>query len=317
MKNVFRIAAAAAVLLLISAAMGTAQAACPLARSIGPDNLVITAGGGPTTYAMRGVFWSFASNPGGGNPADGLGNDSGTIDPTCWIYNYPAFGPTHLDGGLGCSHWNAPGVDGCIDTDPAPRCNVILLSDQVGGVGYFAIASVGPDAGQDYIYSTVAPAGIDMAPVPKPNITGSVRNGTVSVDLNVTVPPPAAGTYLGCQSAGLQSGSRYRIYTQGLPRGSNAPTDRDLSNWSLVPTTAAGIPVGQSTTVNVACGGADTDFYLCTTLLVPTGNGNSYELVNCSQNATRVECGTTLADPIQRRPARPKGETLPDRGGRR
>jgi hypothetical protein len=339
MKNLLRVAAVGLVALAAVAMLPSAEASCPNARTIGPNAVTITTPpgsfGGPygpysVSPELKGVFWSFGTAPGGGNPSDGLGNDSGSTPQENWIYIGGYGSPATLDGGLGYSHWNAPGIDGCVDGDgtlptaDAAQCTVILLSDDDdAGQGYFALASVGPDAGQNYNFLTATGGGgITLAPTPKPNITGSTRNGGLSVQLTLNVTPgagPAAGYYLACQSAGLTSGSRYRIYTQSTPRDAGAPSgenSRDLSNWTLDPSTAGGIPVGSPTNVTVTCGGTDLDFYLCSTLLIPTGNGSFYELANCSRDATKVECGPNLAEPG--RPARPRPSTgrLPSTGRR-
>lgn len=339
MKNLLRMAAPVGLALLAVALMlPSAEASCPNARGINPSNLTLQTPGtftgpyGPYSISaeFKTVFWSFGTNP-GGLPGPG-GNDSGTIDPACLVYRAPYGDLSHLDGGLGCSHWNAAGVDGCVDADgtngtaadPA-QCTVLLFSDDDdAGIGYFALLSVGPDAGQNYDFSVATGgAGVTLAPVPKPNITGSVRSGGLSVQLTLNVSPgagPANGYYLACQQPSLTTGSRYRIYTQSTPRDAGAPTgenSRDLSNWTLEPSTAAGIPTGSPTSVTVTCGGTDLDFYLCSTLLLPAGNGSFYELANCSRDATKVECGPNLAEPA--RPGRPRPNTgrLPSTGTRR
>lgn len=341
MKTLLRIAAPVGLVLLAAAVMlPSAQAACPSARVIGPATVGFHTPGGPfatgpygpytVTPDFKGVFWSFGTNP-GGNPAVLAGADSGSIDQSCWIYPSSYGYAARFDEGA-CSHWNATGVDGCIDTDgtnaaaaDASQCMVALFTDDDdAGGGFFALASVAPDAGGNYNFATATGGGdITLAPTPKPNITGSVRNGALSVQLTVNVTPsagPAGGYYLSCQQAALTGTSRYRIYTASTPRDAGAPTgenSRDLSNWTLEPSTAAGIPTGSPTNVTVTCGGTDLDFYLCSTLLLPTGNGSFYEIANCSRDATKVECGPNLAEPG--RPARPRPNTgrLPAAGGRR
>jgi hypothetical protein len=332
MKTSTRIAILGVFALVALAASSPAEAVCGSVRSIGPPTLVINTPGGPfppyattATIDIKGAFWSF----GGGNPAEGVGNDSGTLPRYYWLYYFN--GPTTLDGRIGGSHWAAhPGIDGCIDADgsnpgaadPA-QCMVILLSDDAdNGQGYFAILSVGPDGGQNYNFATATGGGpINLAPIPKPNITGSTRNGALSVDVSVNVSlgsGPAAGQYLTCQQAALTGGARYTVYAQqtGDLNGAGAPTgadSRDLSAWSQV---AGPIPVGTPTQINLPCGGVDTEFYLCSTVEFPTGNGTFYTVNTCSQNATRVECGPNIAEPPTRRPVR-KDAQINDRGGRR
>lgn len=343
MKTLLRVAAPLALLLLAAAVVSPAQASCPLARSIGPfTTYIYTPGfphppnGGSTTPELKGSFWSFSTlgPANGGNPATGVGNDSGTIPQYNWLY-WPGYDDgtnsfaAHLvgpgpDGNYDQSHWNAAGVDGCIDNDtasPGGRCMVALLTDDDdGGTGHFALLSVGPDAGQDYDFSAATGGGnIVLAPIPKTNITNSIRNGSLSVDLtiNTQLPGgPANGLYLGCQAAALQ-GARYRVYVRDQADQSPAPggsNSRDLGNW----TAASGPhPIGASTSLNVACNGVDREFYLCSTVEFPTGNGQFYEVGNCSRNSTRVECGPNIAEPQQpRRPSTPKPGRLGQRGGR-
>jgi hypothetical protein len=336
MKTLIRIAAPAVLVLLAAGMFSPAEASCGNARGIGP-NLNIYTPGGPfppynhaVTPDLKGSFWSFNPAPGGGDPALGLGNDNGSTDQYNWLYwpGYPGYatGPfaAHLGGVTGASHWNAVGVDGCIDNDGAiagtadpAQCMVVLLTDDNDtDNGFFALLSVGPDAGQDYNFATATGGGpINLAPIPKPNITGSVRNGANSVDLtvNVQLPPgPANGLYLTCQQAAL-SGARYRIYVQDTAPITDPPggeDSRDLSQWTP---SGGPIPVGQPTNVTVTCGGVDREFFLCSTVEFPTGNGNFYEVNNCSRNSTQVECGPNMAQPPARRPGPGKTDTLPRR----
>jgi hypothetical protein len=345
MRNLIRIAAGAALVMGIIAIATPAEAACGLPRAISSLPSTIHTPGGPfnppyntSVNNLRGEFWSLASVPaGGGNPAQGPGNDSGANtghavvgEAYNWIY-VGGYGQDAFLGG-GQSHWAYAGTDGCIAFDGAVgtgtggaddpgQCMVVLLTDDDGqGHGFFALLAVAPDAGFDYRFNTAAGNGpITLAPIPKPNITGSVRNGGNSVDLSVNVPAPAAGLYLGCspaQNAAL-AGARYRVYSRNTPPNAGNDPDRDKDTW----TPAGGpFPVGQPTTINAACGGVDRDFYLCATIEVPAGNGEFFQMDTCSNDSTRIECGPNLAQPRdpRRTPSQKDDRTQPlPRGGRR
>ena len=123
----------------------------------------------------------------------------------------------------------------------------------------------------------------------------------------MSVPSAASGVYNkdGCDCAP----TGYRILQQILPRGSMPPSDRS-AGW----TDASGVvPATQGTTVTATCGAADQDVYLATELIFDSGFGTSI----VSANSSRVECGTTLADPDDKpRTPRPRLDRPNPRGGR-
>jgi hypothetical protein len=285
--------------------------------------------GGSTTYYINGVFWSF----GGGNPTYGVGNDSGYFKAYSYIVAYFGGFQTWLGGGyyggfgtfMGgpYGHWQIPGVDGCIDADgnttsiDQGECNVVLLTDEANQTGYFAALSVNPGSGGDFAYTAANgfPDQVTLAPIPKPFIVASSTVGN-TINLQVDVQPgavtPANGFYFQCHQNEILSG--YKIYVRSLPghddnskpiqidtRALNQVFGPPIAPW--VPATPNAVPFGGAPTpVSLDCSsGGDTDYYLCATLLfggVAPG-APLYELKNCSMNATKVECGPNLADPMQ------------------
>ncbi len=330
--------AAVAVAMLSLAALQPVEAACGLPRSFTTSNgaeysYLYTPGyphanGQSISDNFDGVFWSF----GGGNPGAG-GNDSGGFGPTvatgayyAWLYPGGTFGtlfyPALIYNPGGYSNWADARVDGCIDLDGSnatgldpDQCMVVLLTDEVGGVGYFALIAQAPNAGGNYFLNEAAGnSGIVLAEIPKPQITGSSAVGN-NVQLNMTVaaPPGPDGLYLNCSAAQnaaiLQS---FSLQVETTARGI-APTGVSLD-------IAGGDgTIGGGATIDVTCSDTqDTDVYVCTTL----GFESNYETSVCSRNATTVQCGPTLGDPLEIRPQprefkhRPAGRTRPaaDRG---
>lgn len=352
MKRVIPFAVGLVLVMGLAASLVPASAACTAARavtsSVGANQTFFftpgnpftptadyptTPYGGSTTYYVNGEFWSF----GGGNPAYNLGNDSGYFkgassvlgEPTWTGGGYDGGFPLFLGGALG--HWAASGVDGCVDFDGSngaqpdvSECNVVLLTDEANGVGYFTALSVNPAAGNDFIYnaSTGFSPNITLAPIPKPVIVNSVTVGS-SISVTATVNPgaiaPANGFDFKCQGANIVQG--YRIYVRQLP-GHNTPKPVQINtreiNQTLGPPLAPWVPVtapagtafGAPSVFQLDCSSAgDTDYYLCATMLFGgTAPGAArYELKNCSMNATKIECGPNMANPqpLQRRIERP------------
>lgn len=365
MKRVMQFAAIGLVLVMgLTAALNPASAACTAARAVTSavgsnvtsfftpgnpftptGNYPVTPYGGSTTYYLNGEFWSF----GGGNPQYNVGNDSGYFkglasalgEPTWTGGGYYGGFATFLGGPLG--HWAASGVDGCIDFDgtnlaqPDPaECNVVVLTDEADGTGYFTAMSVNPAAGNDFVYNSssgFAP-NVTLAPIPKPVILDSVTVGS-NITITATVNPgaiaPQNGFDFKCQAAGIVQG--YKIYVRQLP-GHNTPKPIQVNtreiNQTLGPplppwvpvTPATGTTFGAPSVFRLDCAAqGDTDFYLCATMLFGgTAPGAArYELKNCSMNATKVECGPNMAEPqpLQRRIERPDSTTPSKKTGTR
>jgi hypothetical protein len=262
----------------------------------------------PVSPNLSATFWRL----GAGDPAIGIGNDNGSFDlvGAGGVY-FPAYASSGYYGGASLVSGWQPGTDGCID---GGNCLCMLLTDTDGDNTYYAIASAQSSAtlttvlrqpGTDGSGAYAAP--IILQPVQAPQITGSTRAGT-EVVLDVNVPAPGAvynsgNTNCNCAATG------YRVLTQTLARGSMPPSDRS-SGW----VEASGVvPIGTPTQVTTSCGATDQDVYLATELVFDSGFGTSV----VSRNSSRVECGTTLADPDDKpRTPRPRLDRPSPRGQR-
>jgi hypothetical protein len=272
------------------------------------------------TAAASGVFWAL----GGGDAADGVGNDNGTWLSENWLYGYyyPGYGfaPFTL-----FTAWDAPGVDGCINLTGGlgspGTCTCILLTDELNGVGKFAAVSVQTDAGGDsYLNRTTGNAPIVLRDMPKPQILGSTRDpGTFNIVMNITVPPPASGLYEAA-TCGCAEAVSYKLYQAVVPRGDAPPASRDIAvgGWSemnlagAVPQPLGGTPAGTPVSVESLCGASNTDVFVTAQLVFDSGFATDV----VSTNSTRVECGPNIAEPQPIRPkVRPGNPTL-GRGAR-
>ncbi len=315
--------AVVAVAMLGAAALQPANAACSSPRlftsienaGAGLYSYVYTPGfpfpNGGLSDNMEAVFWSFS----GGNPASGLGNDNGSwsaLGGTApWFYQGYNVGTLFYPGSIynvaGTNTWANGSVDGCIDNDgsvgppdPPPhfdldQCMVVLVTDQVGGVGYFALVAQSPTPAGAYFLNQAAGNGaITLAPIPKPQITGSTAVGN-NVQLNMSVAAPAGpdGLYLNCspaQNAALLQSFSLLVETTAR---NVAPTGTAL------PIAGGDGVLGGGATIDVTCSDTqDTDVYVCATL----GFDSNYSTSVCSENATTVQCGPTLGDPLEIRP---------------
>lgn len=262
--------------------------------------------------AFDAVFWSMTT----GNPALGVGDDSGAFGPSNWVetYFFPSIGyyrdPTIIAG----TNWTQAG-DGCVDTQATDgsQCTCMGMFDEWDSVGYFALLSDQADSGSNYDFQPWIPGDLQLAPVPAPQVVSSTRAGT-DVILTVSVPCPTAGLYLD-PACGPCAEIRYEVYQAIVPRGAASPADRDAS-WTLVPGGPAGGSLcGDTVQVTSACGAAENDLWLTTRLIVDSGFQTFYvsgDPVNVIGDPLQVQCGPNLADPIdldaRPRPTRPKGK---------
>lgn len=281
----------------------------------------------PVTSAFAGIFWK----AGTGDPTVGLGDDSGAYDFVAsggfYYYAVPPYGGyngSYYAGELFVT-WSNPAVDGCIGS---LACDCVLLTDQNMGTGYFAaLGALADTTGATFVNQPGSDGAgnggpIILTPIPKPGITASVRvpdgGGGFDVDLTVSVPAMTGGVYVkdGCPC--MPTG--YRVYEQVLDRGAAPPMDRSLMGWAPAQLPGGGdpgvIPVGAATTIRSTCGTIDRDVYLATQLVFDSG----FTTDIVSGNATRIECGPNLADPIdvdqKPRPVRdrtPKDQLRPRR----
>jgi hypothetical protein len=296
MRKLSKITLLAGMVLAIMLLVQPAFAACSNARLIQASEIYGTDGEFPS-YNASAWFWALGS----GVQGVGSGNDNGAVYGSTDGYgtaDYGFFGAPYTYGyGYVSASWGTGGVDGCIDATVAPTlcnvggcCTAILISDQFDGQGYFALLTSTADAGQNY---GAFPA-VNMAALPKPNITGSVRVDAANVNVTVACPSQASlagGLALdpGCPDTVVTG---CKLYTQTVARGGAPADDRELSGWTSV---GVGAAAGTSETVGVTCSG-NQDVYLTSALVFDSG----FELRYGGTNSTRVECGPNLANPVRR-----------------
>jgi hypothetical protein len=328
MRRVNRIAIAAIATLLIAALGPAAQAACggtPLltthdgrASYIWTQDVFVPQyygagypplmypGNPPVTSDFSGVFWALGT----GDPTLGLGDDNGTHGSADWFYynSYPVYSIYHA--GQIFTNWGESTIDGCILNAGATNgldgdeCTCILLSDQDGADGYFAIASAMVDGGGHTYFDMPGSDGngnagpIILVPIPRPFITLADTNfATRDVDLTVTIAPFAGGVY---DRDGCACGPEgFKVYQMLIPRGDPPPDDRDTAQWTEMALAGGGAqpvtPFGSSVTVASTCGFANHDVYLAAQLVFDSGFGSAV----VSRNSIRVECGPTFAEPLE------------------
>ncbi len=193
-----------------------------------------------------------------------------------WIYpgGTPGtvFYPTGIYNAGGFATWADGRVDGCIDLDGSSagldgdQCMVVLLSDQVNGVGHFALLAQSPTPQGSYLLNQAAGNGPTvLAPIPAP-IIQSFDNGNAEI----FVPAPTGffeGLYLNClpgQNASLVNS--FRVYTQCLLPGSPPPTDASIApDWTGP---IAESDLGTTVVFPLACSG---DAYIAVSLVFDSG----------------------------------------------
>ncbi len=278
--------------------------------AVGPD-------GTPSTISSNfdGLFWSF----GGGDARIGIGNDMGEFGPfiptssvgtagpyNAWIYpgyfsdtyHYPAL----IHNPLGFNNWADARVDGCIDYDGTDeilfdqdQCMVVVLTDRVDSVGYFATIAQGPHEGGSYFLNRAAGnSPITLAPIPKPQITGTVHGGD-RVYVSLSVPAPTSGMFANCpvaaHNATLLEG--FSIHMAVVDHGVS-PEGLDFPA-GLTVTPGGGVDLE----VIDGCGLAPKDIYFAACPIFGGASGVPFESTTCSEWSTIVQCGPTLGDPIE------------------
>jgi hypothetical protein len=324
MRSLKRIAIA----MLLSAALPTAvEAACSGAQIISSKNdrssyiwtqdvfvplyygagypPMMVFGNPPVTSEFSGVFWALGT----GDPAFGLGDDNGDFYSANWFHydSDPTYGVYYA--GYVNTNWGQNGIDGCLLNAGATsgldgdECTCILLSDQYGTDGYFAIASSMVDINGHTYFDMPGADGngnggpIILVPIPKPFITLADTNfATRDIDLTVTIDPFSTGIY---EKDGCDCGPvGFKIRSMLIPRGDPPPADRDAELWTELELAGGGAqpvtPLGSSVTVASTCGYAYHDVYLAAQLIFDSGFGTAV----VSRNSTRIECGPTLAEPV-------------------
>jgi hypothetical protein len=282
----------------------------------------------PLSPAANVTFWAF----GQGDPAIGFGNDNGSkniIDSGLYVYGYgvgganPAYSffyGAELDV---FSNWEGS-TDGCI---VAGACMCVLITDQDGDNGFFAVTGAVADANLNTFLNQfgTTDGGNSNAPIALVDITGptiistSRDGGTNDLTINVSV-PALGGDYSqdGCSCAPMG----YRILESSIPFLNSPPSDRAAGLWTE-PTLSDGspqgvAPLGTSISLNGECSMSTNEVYLTTQLVFDTASAGGFDTLVVSGNSTRMECDPTLARPTSpqdNRPNRP-GQDRP-RGRKR
>jgi len=180
---------------------------------------------GPLSGAASVSFWAL----GRGNTTIGVGDDNGSVDiiglGQLYYYGYAASTPAAYGYSSGAeifTNWLQGGIDGCVNAD---SCNCLLINDQDGDNGFFAVvAGVSNPSFNTSINLGGADGGtgnmpIKLVPIAAPGITGSVRDGvTFDTDVTVKLAAPTAGVYAG-------AGTRRTVRRKLRPRSaSGRPT---------------------------------------------------------------------------------------------
>ena len=343
MRILNRIAIAAVLALFVAAAVTPALAACGSAAVIGTTDqagnktfvwnggvftpnyysgypgyapAMYPGGNPPVTAAFSSVFWAMGT----GNPVVGAGDDNGGFTDDNWFayYALPAYG--FYESGQIFTNWGAAAViDGCLsnsgpttDPDPGLECTCMLLLDQDGTDGYYAMISNSTNAVSDTFYTQPGSDGngnsgpIVMAPIPSPTINGATwrdpgSGGDGNVEVNVTVAGNPGDYILDPGVCGGCGPTGYKVMMLNTARGVPGPTTREASAWTEAPLVGGGLQgetaLGASVDVETVCGG-DEWVYLATMLTFDSGYTADY----VSGDSTIVECGSTLADPVNLRP---------------
>ncbi len=299
--------------LIVVAATHDARAACSTPRTFttlnGADHSYLYTPGYPHANGrslsdkFHAVFWSL----GNGDPANGVGNDSGTFGPFtpvgsyyAWLYPGGTFGtlfyPALIYNSLGDATWSDPRVDGCIDDDgsdpvlPAPdQCMVVAMTDYVDGRGYFGLIAQPPDANGNYLLNEAAGNGpIVLGPIPKPALLAT--QGIPQAVLATVQPFLSQDSIYRNPACPGDLVVGYKIYIEqvlpGLPP--------DPGGWELADGGAGPggepIPIDESVVVTAHCLFFNT--YLATSLVFDSG----FETPVLSESATTISCGHCPSD---------------------
>jgi hypothetical protein len=257
----------------------------------------------PLTANAQATFWALGT----GNPATGPGDDAGvyTFPANPWIYYYSNTYGLNFAAEI-FTGWGQGGIDGCVQNNPVDSCTCLLITDDDGTSGYFALLSAEGDE-TTWNFDLVQPGNdgagnfnpIILQRIPQPLIINSIHNlGQGDVELTVSMPlpsGPADGIY---QSGGSCAcgPTGYKIMQQVVDHGAPPPSSRQSSAWT--PMTLAGggpqgfTPMGDAVTVGAVCGVGEFDTYIATLLQFDSG----FVSPIVSNDSTRISC-STLAEP--------------------
>jgi hypothetical protein len=335
--RILRTIALAGVVLGLAAALVPAHAICGAAQqvtTIGQDNrshvwhedwavTYYAVGVAPATYSglppitadFFAVYWGLET----GDTALTLGDDSGayTVPPASWAY-WTFLAGVYPTAAKVFGTWaQSTTIDGCVATN---TCECLLMTDELDGKGYFAIATALTDAGGNafFVQDGTDPLGwatpIILRGIPVPDVTSVDLNQDTLVETwNVTVPDvagPLQGVY---ELDGCDCGpTGYQIYTYTAPSSDvlDAPVSRDAAQWTAA---TAVTPMGTPTSFEIDCAAlpADSAIYAATGLVFDSSFPGGPYKVTLSSNFGPVACGTNLADPVD---LQPKQRTRDQRG---
>ena len=257
-----------------------------------------------------GVFWHL----GFGDPAPGVGDDSGTWDVFNWMnVSFPDNPPYYYRAVFTGGGWSGDvAVDGClVFTDPT-GCTCVALGDEYPGENFARFASMSARYSSsigvfdfrvplECIFPNCDP--LTMVPMPVPIVESVEEFGNGAVDVTVRVDPPGDGNYVGfngCDCAAVG----YQIRAVQNPDGVatiDDPGTRAKSAWPLLPLGDGSggdagpqsvTDLGDSVTVHAACSDVDPiDVYLVTELFFPNGDGPLFTIDYVSGDSVVVECG--------------------------
>jgi len=280
--------------------------------------------GGSVTYFVNGFFWAF----GAGNPAAGLGADSGTNKGgygSNWLQTsyYPYFASI----GGSSSHWQYPGTDGCITETgnssgatglpDSQECLVLVLEDMNGPTGSFLAMSAPPNQAFDFEFTpaTGFPAELNLVPTPKPVITSAFISGD-ACNLVVSLPlgalTRANGFDFKCHGAPGEILTGWKLYYRAYPF--SFPEPQSAVSRALVPPPGfpptppwIGLggrsPIGTPKVVQFPKGSYQV---LCATLTFGgpsnAAGATDWELKYCGASSSPILCDNILAEPGAKKP---------------
>ena len=197
---------------------------------------------GTVSDTLSGFFWKLGS----GNPAVGVGDDSGTVSAlNGFVYSLPSYGYNWID-----ADWQAPGVDGCAGSVAVNDCVAVVLSDRQpaadGGEVAMAVWTADEQGGAPRF---PLPFGERLENVPQLNFDYPFFELLPSYLFS----SPAVPTqYLDASCSSPLAG--YKVYLQA---GTGGLPDLDPTAWRLADggslSGGAPIPFGQDADVRFGC----------------------------------------------------------------
>jgi hypothetical protein len=235
----------------------------------------------------------------------GSWNNAGgfTVPPYQWVYyNQTYYGSNFYAAEIFAGWGMTSQIDGCVQNTPPGTCTCVLLTDQDGIDGYFAMVSGPAEEGtwQTLLYQPGSdPVGnflpTVLRPIQEPTIIDAAYDPIASEMLvTVTVGLMPEGVYNASGLCGDCGPSGYKVMAQVMPHGSAPPTDRAAHSWSELPLVGGGTqsitPLGSSVTVEIATCPLNSYLWLATELHFDSGFASSV----VSANSSLLECPPSL-----------------------